>query len=260
MATDDRAFAPLAKLLDPGQEEFEEGQDVKEMTLLEHLDELRQRLIYAAIAVGVGVLVSLAVVPQLFDLLLQPARSMDKDFQVVFTELTEYLGVYMRVGLFAGLILAMPVLVYQLAAFIAPALTRREKRALLLSMPPVFASFLTGVAFGYYVLVPPAVSFLINFGRPVATPMIKIESYVGTVTTLLLWIGVSFETPFVMFLLAKLGIVKADRYAGLRRYAAVVAFVLAAFITPTFDPVNQTLVALPIIVLFEIGIWLSKLA
>ena len=127
-------------------------------------------------------------------------------------------------------------------------------------MPVVALAFIGGVAFGYFVLVPPAIDFLLNWGSDIATPMIRIGNYVNVMVMLLFWMGVVFETPVVMFVLAKLGIVSWRGFARWRRYWVVVAFILGALITPTFDPINQSLVAVPLIVLYEAGIWLARLA
>ncbi len=234
--------------------------DEKQLTIIEHLDELRQRLVWSVLAIGVGTAISFVFARPLFEILMRPARILGLDFKPIFVEMTEMLGTYFKVALFGGLILAMPVLVYQLIAYIAPALTRKEKRYLYYTLPPIFVCFLAGVIFGYFVLLPPAVTFLLTFGGDIAQAQIRISDYVGTVTKLLFWIGVSFETPLVIFVLAKLHLVTPKRLASYRRYAFVIAFVLGAFITPTFDPINQTLVAMPLIVLYEIGIWLAKLA
>ena len=121
-------------------------------------------------------------------------------------------------------------------------------------------SFLAGATFGYFILMPPALRFLLSFGSDIATPMIRVGNYINLVVTLLFWLGISFETPLVMFFLSKIGIVTPKALARQRRFAIVVAFILGAIITPTFDPVNQSFVAVPIILLYEIGIWLAKLA
>ena len=119
---------------------------------------------------------------------------------------------------------------------------------------------MVGAAFGYRVLFPPMVNFLLNFGSDVATPLISIRSYVNLMLTLLFWMGVIFEIPVVTFFLAKIGLVSPEALGRNRRYAVVAAFILGAVITPTFDPINQALVALPIIVLYEVSVWLAKLA
>jgi sec-independent protein translocase protein TatC len=119
--------------------------------------------------------------------------------------------------------------------------------------------FIAGVIFGYYILAPPAITFLMTFGSEVATPQIKIANYVSIMTRLLVAIGAVFETPVIILFLARLGIVSSQGLAKKRRHAIVFAFALAAIITPTFDPVNQSLVALPLIALYEMSIWLAKL-
>ncbi len=119
--------------------------------------------------------------------------------------------------------------------------------------------FVGGVIFAYFILVPPAMKFLITFGSDIATPQIKIGSYISVVTRLLLSIGLVFEMPVVTTFLARLGIITPKWLSDKRKPAIILAFVLAAIITPTFDPVNQTLVAAPLIILYEISIWLAKL-
>jgi sec-independent protein translocase protein TatC len=234
----------------------EDEDDGKNLTLLEHLHELRSRLVKAAIAIVAGAAVTAVFYNQLFELLKAPAAASGVEF--IYTEPAEGIGTIFKVVLTAGLILAMPVVIYQAAMFVGPGLTRQEKRLFLLLLGPVTVLFLSGVAFGYFVALPPALNFL--FSLTIATPQIRIGSYVNTVTSLLFWIGMTFQTPLVMFALAKVHITNAAFFARHRRYAVIIAFVLAAIITPTFDPVNQTIIALPIIVLYEVGILLSRLA
>ena len=126
-------------------------------------------------------------------------------------------------------------------------------------MPVSILVFIMGALFGYFVLFPPAVRFLLTFGSEIATPMIRIGNYVGLMISLLFWMGVVFEIPIVLFFLARLGVVTSGMLSRNRKWAVVGAFILGAIITPTLDPVNQILVALPIIVLYEFGIILSKL-
>jgi sec-independent protein translocase protein TatC len=143
--------------------------------------------------------------------------------------------------------------------FILPALTRREKRAVLLILPWVTIMFIGGAAFGYFVLIPPATQFLLSFGENIATPQLRIGNYVTFVARLMLAIGIVFELPVITTFLARLGLVNWRFLARQRRVAIVLAFVLAAVLTPTIDPVNQLLVAVPLILLYEAGIWLARL-
>jgi sec-independent protein translocase protein TatC len=119
--------------------------------------------------------------------------------------------------------------------------------------------FAGGVAFGYFILLPPAMKFLITFGSDIATPQIKIGNYITLVTRLLVSIGAVFETPVIITFLSRLGIVTPQWLAGKRKWAFIGAFILAAIITPTMDPINQSLVAVPLVVLYEISIWLSRI-
>jgi sec-independent protein translocase protein TatC len=159
-----------------------------------------------------------------------------------------------------GIFTALPFVLYNVVMFVAPGMTPRERRYLYALLPLTLLSFVIGAAFGYKVLFPPAVHFLLTFGSDVATPFIRIGNYVNLMLSLLFWMGVLFETPVVLFFLAKIGVVTPEFLARHRRYAVVIAFILGALITPTFDPVNQALVAVPVIVLYEISVWLTKLA
>lgn len=232
----------------------------KQLTLISHLRELRWRLIRSLVVVAIGVGVSFFFAEHVFEILKSRVQDIDVDF--VYVEVTELLGVYMKVALLGGVFLALPYLVYEAVMFVSPALTRREKWYLYLLLPVIVFFFLAGAAFAYYVLLPPALGFLIKppFAAGIASPMIRIGNYVAVVSRLLFFIGLSFEIPIVMAFLSKMGIVKPDALARNRRYAILGAFVLAAIITPTFDPVNQTLVAVPLVVLYELGIWLGRLA
>jgi sec-independent protein translocase protein TatC len=227
----------------------------QKLTLLGHFQELRRRLIWSVIAVAVGTVISFIFCDWIIYYLKLPAGNPE----LIRTEVTEAISVYMRVSFFGGLALAMPVITYHAIMFISPALLPREKRYIYLVLPWIAIMFLGGVAFGYFVLLPPALRFLFDFGSSVATPMFRIGNYISVVTRLLLAIGLIFELPVVSTFLARLGIVKPEWLASKRKMAVVVAFVVAAIITPTFDPVNQTLVAVPLIILYEMSIWLAKL-
>ena len=231
-------------------------------TLSQHLRELRYRLIVSVLALLVGTAVSFAFFRQIIDFLVLPARNVlpAGTLNLVFTEVTELLATSVKVSFVGGFVLAFPVILYQAVRFVAPALSKREQGYLFLFMPGVFLAFVGGVAFAYFVLTPPALRFLLTFGADVATPLIRVSSIVNIMVRLLFWMGICFETPLVMYLLAQLGIVNARTMSRFRRYWLVVAFILAAIITPTFDPFNQALVAVPLLVLYEFGILLAKLA
>jgi sec-independent protein translocase protein TatC len=230
-------------------------EDEKKLTLLGHFQELRKRLIRSVIAVAITVVISFMFWKWIFYILILPAQ----EINLVFIELTEMIGTIMRVCLASGIILAMPYLTFQAIMFVSPALTHREKNYLYIILPWITFMFLVGVVFGYFILIPPAVGFLYTFGSDIATPQIKIGNYIAIITRLLLAIGLVFELPVVTTFLARIGVVKAKWLADKRKIAIIVAFILAAIITPTFDPINQSLVAVPLVILYEMSIWLAKL-
>jgi len=248
----------------------------KKATLLGHLRELRQRLIKSVIAVAITTTVSFFYYKPIFDFLeyklpaLQPAFDFltarinllpppTENIDLISITMTEGFGTIMKVCLVAGLIVAMPYLIYQFLMFVLPALTSHEKNMVFLVMPWVILMFIIGVSFGYFILIPPAANILLGISAEVSSPQIRISEYVGFVTRLLLVIGLVFELPVVTTFLARMGVVSSKWLAKRRRPAIIIAFVLAAIITPTFDPINQSLVALPLIILYEMGIWLAKL-
>ena len=234
----------------------------REQPITNHLQELRRRLTISCGAIVITSGISFAFYKPLVRVLLRPA---DFDVtgangaQLVFINVAEMLGVTVKVCLVTGVVLAFPIILYQAVMFAAPGLASRERRYLIAFLPASLICFASGVAFGYFVLFPPAINFLLSFGSDLATPTIRIGNYINVMVMLLFWMGIVFETPLVMLLLAKLRIVTSRGFARWRRHWFVVAFVLAALITPTIDPLNQVLVALPLIVLYEGGIWLSRL-
>jgi sec-independent protein translocase protein TatC len=227
----------------------------QKLTIFGHLAELRSRLLKSVVAVVAGIVIALIFADRIFYVLTLPANG----HQLIYIDMTEMFGVYMQVSLAAGIFLAMPYLVFQLIMFVAPALSSKEKRYVYLVLPWVAVMFVGGVAFSYFVLLPPAVKFLLTFGNGIATPQIRIGSYIAVVTRVMLATGCIFELPVITTFLARMGIISHRWLAGKRKWAIVLAFILGAIITPTFDPVNQSLVAAPLIVLFEMSIWLAKL-
>ena len=230
------------------------GQD-KKLSITEHLLELRSRLIKSVIALCVCIGISIPLAHYVFDILKSRAPGID----LVFIDVTEMLGTYMKVVFYCGIALSLPYLIYQLVRFLSPAMTDKEKRYLYFSMPLVVLLFVAGVCFAYFIFLPPTLNILLHFGGDIARPMIDVSSYVSVLVRLLLAVGLVFEMPLVITLLAKLGVVSPQKLAKGRKWAVLAAFVLGAVITPTVDPVNQTLIAAPIIVLYELSIWLAKL-
>ena len=233
----------------------------KGLTLLEHLRELRRRLIWSAAAVLISTGIAFVFHQQILTLLMEPAEQFTDipNSKPVYIDLTEFLGIAAKVSLLVGLFASLPFVLYQMVMFVAPGLTPKERRYLFLLLPATLLAFVAGAAFGYRVLFPPMVRFLLTFGSDVATPLIRIGTYTNLMISLIFWMGIIFEMPVVLFFLSKIGIVTPAFLARHRRYAVVIAFILGAIITPTLDPINQSLVALPIIVLYEISIWLTRL-
>ena len=227
----------------------------------QHLQELRGRLIKSVVAMLVTTGITFVFHAQILEFLMEPARGFEgvPNEKPVYTDLTEFIGVAFKVSLLSGFILALPYVLYQIVMFVTPGLKKNERRYLFILLPVSLLAFLAGAAFGHQVLFPPAVRFLLSFGSDVATPFIRIGGYISIMLTLLFWMGVVFETPVVTFFLAKIGVVSGNFLARQRRYALVASFVMGAIITPTFDPINQGLVALPIMVMYELGIWLARL-
>ncbi len=233
----------------------------RQLSVGQHLRELRRRLIISVLAVLAGAIIGFVFYKPLVELLMRPGPfDVENGPQLVFIHVTEMLGVTVKVSLVAGFVIAFPVVLYQVVRFVAPGLTSRELRYLVAFLPASMVCFVSGCAFAYFVLLPPAMDFLLWFGSELAEPMIRIGHYINVTVMLLFWMGIVFETPLVMFLLAKLGIVTARGFSRWRRYWLVLAFILSALITPTADPLNQALVAAPLIVLYELGVLLAKLA
>ena len=227
-----------------------------------HLLELRRRVTYAAISVFVTTVIAFIFHERILILLMEPAQQFVNipGGKPIYTDLTEFIGIAARTSLLVGLFFSLPFVLYQIVMFVAPGLNPSERRYLYALIPASVLAFIAGAAFGYFVLFPPMVNFLLTFGSEVATPMIRIGSYTNLMLRLLFWMGIVFELPVVMFFLARIGLVSPDALARNRRYALVVAIVLGAIITPTFDPINQMIVAAPIFALYEVSIWVAKLA
>jgi sec-independent protein translocase protein TatC len=224
------------------------------LTLIGHLQELRRRLIWSVLAVGIGFIICFIFREWIFYILQYPAGGLG----FYAFQMTESMSAIMLVSFAGGIVLAMPVLVYQGIMFIAPALTSREKKWVLIIIPWIFVMFLCGVAFGYFMLAPWTIWFLSTFGDDIATMYPSISNYVGFLAKLLLLTGFVFEMPVISTFLARLGLLKPEWLSGKRSIAIIVAFIVAAVITPP-DPITQCLLAVPLIVLYEMSIWLAKL-
>ena len=226
------------------------------LSILEHLVELRDRLIRAVLALVVATLIAFIFTDPLLQLLIEPMGGL----KPVFLRPSEMFVTYFKVSLIAGFVLSMPIILYQLMKFVSPGLTDDEKKYLYLVVPGGTASFLAGVLFSYFVMLPVGIRFLLTFGGDIAQAQWTIGEYISFITTLMFWAGVVFETPLIIFFLAKIGVVSAQQLSRWRKFAILGVFVVAALITPTPDPINQLLVAVPLLLLYELGILLARIA
>jgi sec-independent protein translocase protein TatC len=229
--------------------------DDLEMSLFDHLEELRLRIFYALIAVVVGVIACFVFVNPIVQLLEVPAQG------IKFLQLApgEYFFVSLKVAGYSGLVVASPFVLYQIVQFVLPGLTRRERRLL---APVVFGStilFAVGLVFAYYALIPAALNFFVTYGEGVVEQMWSIERYFEFVLLLLFSTGLAFQIPIIQLLLGALGIVNSRQMLGGWRFVVVGGAVLGAVLTPSTDPVTQSLLAGAVLTLYFGGIGLVKL-
>ena len=240
-------------------DEVDGEEEEKEMSFLEHLEELRWRIIYALIGLVVGAIICWIFIDFLVvDVLLKPA----KDNGLALQNLKPFgqLFLYFQVALIGGIILSLPNIFYQLWKFIAPALRKSERKYILLIVFYSTISFLIGIAFAYFVMIPLAFQFIKQFGTELIKNEFAIDEYVSIIMSVLLAAGFVFELPMISFFLTKLGILTPKFMKKYRRHAIIVIMVLAAFLTPGTDPVSQVVLAVPLFLLYEISILISKLA
>ena len=240
----------------------------KELSLVQHLGELRDRLMVSAIALVVTTAIAFYFGTPLIRLLLLPVDCTfiptyichQPPTTLISLSPTENFTTYFRVALFAGFALAMPVILYEVYAYIDPALLPKERRFIRLMGLPVIGLFVVGMLFCYFVLLPNAIKFLVNFGVEVIHNELRAADYLSFVTIFILGMGLIFEVPAAIFALIKIHVITRQQLAKQRRYAVLAAFLIGAIITPTPDPFNQTLVAVPIYLLFELGLFLARFA
>lgn len=231
--------------------------DHDSMTLMEHLQELRVRLMWIAGALIIGTVVAMAFVSPAIAFITQPLSRLGVTPQALGP--TDTVGIFFKVSLTFGAAIAMPVIVYQIIAFVSPGLYPHEQRALLMILPGIMVLFVVGAAFAYFVLMPAAIGFLQNFLGDVIRQDWSIDRYIGFVTRVVFWIGVAFETPLIVAFLARAGMLTGPTLLGWWRQALVFIAIVAAAITPTIDPVNMTIVMGPLIVLYLFSVGLAYL-
>lgn len=232
------------------------------MSLLEHLEELRRRILYSIGSMAVGFFVCWGFREQIFGYVEQPILEVLRRHKLgeslVYLSPTEPFNVYLKISLIAGLFVASPVILYQVWSFIAPGLYKNERRYVIPFMISTVALFLGGGLFGYYVAYPAAMNFLINLGQAFQ-PMIRVTDYLDVFLMVIVGLGVVFELPTLIFFLAAMGVVTPGWLWRNFRYSILVMFIIAAILTPTTDVVNMCLFAAPMIVLYVVGIGVAWL-
>jgi sec-independent protein translocase protein TatC len=226
----------------------------KELSLVQHLKEFRDRLMVACIAIAITTAISFVFTTDIIKLLLIPAGVS----KLIALSPTENFTTYFRVALFSGFALAMPVVLYEIYAYIDPALHPNERKFALTVGPFVLLLFASGMLFCYFVLLPNALKFLISFGSEVIDNQLRASEYLSFVTLFIVGMGVVFEMPIVIWALIRIGVIQRSWLTKRRRYVFVAVFAIAAVVTPTPDPFNQTIVAIPMYLLFELGLLLAR--
>ena len=248
---------PPEELNQPAKEEQDTVE--VEMSFLDHLEELRWRLIYAIIGIVVGSIVAWIFIEPLVELvLLKPAR----DTGAVLQNLRPFgqLFLFVQVSIVVGIVITLPNLFYQLWRFISPALKKTEKKYIFSIVIFSTLCFLAGIAFAYFVMLPLALKFAVEFGTEAIKNEFAINEYMSIIISVMLAAGFIFELPMVSFFLTKLGILTPAFMKKYRRHAIVAILVLAAFLTPGADPISQIVLAVPLVLLYEISIFISKIS
>jgi sec-independent protein translocase protein TatC len=239
----------LPKLPDP-----EEPDVFEEMTLLEHMIELRDRIVKIVIAVGIAFVAGVVLAPR-FLALLQDRAQVPEGFDVVSP--TDPLTLYFKIALYIAIGIALPVILWQVFGFLAPGLTKKEKRILYSSLPFVSILFLAGAAYGFFVAAPRAFAFLSTFMNDIFEWSPEGGQIITFYLTLMIGLALAFQLPVIMFLLAKLGVATPQKMRSFWKYALLLIFVASAIITPSTDPFNMAIVAVPLMLLYWVGIVLA---
>ena len=234
--------------------------DDKKQPFLSHLEELRKRLITCAIAVGIGFVISYIFSERLFRILISPlVRVMPEGDTLIFTNLPEMFLTYLKTALITGILLVAPVIFYQLWMFIAPGLYQNEKRFVVPFVVFSTILFVGGALFGYFIVFPFGFKFFLGFANEYIQALPSVKQYFSFSIKLLFAFGIVFELPVVIFFLSKMGLVTPEFLRKKRKYALLLTFVMAAILTPP-DVITQLMMAGPLILLYEIGIIIARIA
>jgi len=230
------------------------------MSFLEHLDELRKRIINAAIAVLVGILISFTFITRIYSFLMGPTmRALPPGSQLIYTEPGEAFSLYIMLSMTVGVVRASPCVMFQVWMFVAPGLYQNEKKLAIPFVVLTTLGFVGGALFNHYIMFPWMMSFFASFNTQDLKFMPKLDSVFSLYTKFLIAMAVVFQMPTVVFFLAKMKMITARFLAKQFKYAILVIFIISAVITPTGDPMTQTVFAMPMIVLYVIGIAIAWL-
>ena len=247
--TDEQAAAP-----DP-----EADRALGRMSFMEHLGELRTRIMWSLVAAGIGIVIALFITDPVMRFISRPLIGMKTD--LVFTSPTEAFWTWMKVAMVLGIFISMPGILYQVWKFVSPGLHEHEKKYAAPFIITGSLLFLLGGAFALLVVIPYASTFLVTFGQEKGwKPMLTVSSYTDFVIKFALAFGIVFQLPVVITILSLIGVVTPQFLSKNRKYAILVNFVIAAILTPTPDIINQTLMAGPLCILYEIGIICARIA
>ena len=230
------------------------------MPLMGHLTELRKRLTYVAIVVVICCIGAFIEKKYVFAILMHPLQNTPyAGLKPVAFSATEPFMAILKISIYAGLLISLPFILWQFWAFIMPALYEKEKKSIFPYVALSTGLFLGGVVFGYYIVLPVGLKWLLNFGGSTFTIMLHIDPYISFISLFLLAFGTVFELPLAMMLLAWSGLVDYKKMRKVRKYAILVNAVVAMVITPSQDPVSMMLMLIPLLILYEFGIWLALL-
>ncbi len=240
----------LPRLPDPNQPDIFE-----EMTLQEHLEELRTRIFRACLSIGIAFIGGLIVARPLLQTIERNAQTPEG---LDIGSPTDPITLFMKTALYVAICFAMPAILWQLIGFLAPGLTRKEKRFLFASLPFVSILFIAGAAYGFFFAAPRALDFLSGWLNDIFSWDPDGSAVINFYLTLMIGLGTSFQLPIIMFILARLNIVSPRRMRDYRKYSAIAILIISAIITPSTDPINMAVVAVPLLALYELGIVVAR--
>ncbi|TFH00659.1 MAG: twin-arginine translocase subunit TatC [Calditrichales bacterium] len=229
----------------------------KEMPFLDHLEELRWRLLKSIISVFIMMVICFYFSDYILDMLLYPGKHIDPPVPLQVLKVQTVFIIKLEIALFAGIVLSLPVIFYQLWQFLAPGLLKKERKLIPVMVFASVLCFLVGAAFAYLIIIPYALQFFLNLAPPNIQNNIALDFYIGFLLRLIIVFGIVFEMPMLSFLLTKFGLLTPQFMRQYRKYAIVGAFIVGAILTPP-DPTSQVLLAIPMIILYEISIFISS--